>query len=417
MSSHRTTLTLFQNRFVQSIIASALFLQLGIWIRNFAILLFVVEQTNEDPVAVSLISIAEFLPIFVFSFVGGTFADRWRPKQTMIWCELLSATSVFVIFVTLFFTSWQVVFFATLISSILSQFSQPSGMKLFKQHLVGDQMQAAMSLYQTIFAVFMILGPILGTYVFQTFGIHLSMVLTGSAFLLAAVMLTWIPSQPTIPDKHGTADSVEKTSVWEDLSSGFRYVFSKRLLILLSLCYFLAGLAIGFIHPLSVFLVTEQLNLPKEFLKWLFAANGIGMVLGGVTTMLLAKWISPPRLIILGSGVMAVGMSVIGFSTELWLTMLGEFLCGIMMPCIHIGGNTTILQHTNSHYIGRVNGILNPMFTGAMIITMSVAGFLKTLLPIMIIFQISAIVLFISMIVILPLYRLPMPKIEKVQQI
>ena len=114
MSNLFSSLSLFRNRFVQSILASAFFLQLGIWIRNFAVLLYVVEKTNGDPFAVSMISIAEFLPIFIFSFVGGTYADRWRPKQTMIWCELLSATSVFIVFVTLLFTSWHVIFFSML---------------------------------------------------------------------------------------------------------------------------------------------------------------------------------------------------------------------------------------------------------------------------------------------------------------
>src|SRR5690606_12057153 len=122
--------------------------------------------------------------------------------------------------------------------------------------------------------------------------------------------------------------------------------------------------------------------LPKEFLKWLLTANGIGMCIGGVLTMMLSKTISPSRLLILGSGLTALGMSIIGFSTTLWLTLLGEFICGLTLPAIHIGGTTTILQNTSSHYVGRVNGILNPMFTGAMLITMSVAGLLKKLLPI-----------------------------------
>lgn len=60
----------FRNRFVRVIIASSIFLQIGIWVRNFAILLFVMEKTNNNPIAVSLISVAEFAPIFIFSFIG-----------------------------------------------------------------------------------------------------------------------------------------------------------------------------------------------------------------------------------------------------------------------------------------------------------------------------------------------------------
>ena len=71
---------LLKNRYVQAIFVSALFLQIGIWIRNFAILLFVMEKTDGDPFAVSMISVAEFAPIFIFSFIGGAFADRSDTK-------------------------------------------------------------------------------------------------------------------------------------------------------------------------------------------------------------------------------------------------------------------------------------------------------------------------------------------------
>ena len=86
---------ILSNPFIRVILLSGVFLQLGTWVRNFAILLYVMEVTNNDPYAVSMISVAEFAPIFIFSFIGGTFADRWRPKRTMVWCDILSAASVF----------------------------------------------------------------------------------------------------------------------------------------------------------------------------------------------------------------------------------------------------------------------------------------------------------------------------------
>ena len=49
------------------------------------------------------------------------------------------------------------------------------------------------------------------------------------------------------------------------------------------------------------------------------------------------------------------------------------------MPCIQIGINTLILQLTKSEFVGRVNGVLNPMFMGFMVITMSLTGWLKSL--------------------------------------
>ena len=98
---------LLKNRFVQAIFLSTFFLQVGIWVRNFAILLFVMEKTDGNALAVSMISVAEFAPIFIFSFIGGTFADRWQPKKTMVWCDILSALSVFTVIFILYLGTWK----------------------------------------------------------------------------------------------------------------------------------------------------------------------------------------------------------------------------------------------------------------------------------------------------------------------
>jgi DHA3 family macrolide efflux protein-like MFS transporter len=392
---------LFRNRVIQAILFSALFLQIGVWVRNFAVLLFVVDQTKGDPLAISMISIAEFLPIFLFSFIGGTFADRWRPKRTMIWCDLLSAASSFLVLVTILFFTWKAVFFATLISAILSQFSQPSGMKLFKMHVPAEQIQLGMSLYQTIFAVFMILGPILGTYVYENFGIGLAIAIMGISFVLSAVVLFFLPEDRRMEEK-------DEKSILQDMTAGIRYVLSKKTLTLLSGCFVTAGLALGMIQPLAVFLVTERLELEKDALQWLFMAHGIGMILGGGVAMGLAKSLSPQKLLIFSMTISAAGIAGAGLSTILWLTLLFEVIIGIVMPAIHISINTMILQHTEEAFVGRVNGILSPLFMGGMVLTMSIAGILKGWFPIEAIYVASGLLFFIGSLFVVPMMRLQM---------
>lgn len=390
---------MFQNQVIRTILLSVLFLQIGIWVRNYSILLYVIEKTNENPVAVSLISVAEFAPIFLFSFIGGTFADRWRPKRTMVWCDVLSAASVFIVLLTLFFGSWKMIFFATLVSSILSQFSQPSGMKLFKLYVPAELIQMGMSMYQTIFALFMILGPVLGTFVYQHFGILTAVAVMGIAFLGSAAVLLMLPADPA------PSEEKPKTTLVEEMKEGFRYVLNSRPLTLLGGCFAAAGLAIGLTQPLGVFLITERLGLPKEDLQWLMAAFGIGMILGGGITVGLSKKMPPQMLLAIGMGASAIGFIGMGLSTAFWLTLTAQFFSGVFMPCIHIGINTMILQNTEEAFIGRVNGILTPLFMGAMVITMSAAGWLKTHLSIVYIYEASALLLVIGILSLLPLMK------------
>ncbi|PEM89450.1 MFS transporter [Bacillus toyonensis] len=384
-----------KNRFVQGILASALFLQIGIWVRNFAVLLYVMEMTKGDAFAISMISVAEFAPIFIFSFIGGTFADRWKPKRTMIWCETLSSISVFAVLITLMFGTWKIVFFVTLISAILSQFSQPSGMKLFKQHLSTEQIQLAMSIYQTIFAIFMVLGPILGTFIFHSFGIYISIIITGIAFLLAAGVLLFLPK-----DLENEAEKKDITLL-QEMKDGIKYVKKKKALTLLGLCFMAAGLGIGLIQPLG-----EQLGLSKESLQWLLTVNGAGMIVGGALAMVFAKNVAPQKMLIVGMLGQAIGIGIIGYSTNLWVTLTAQLFSGLALPCIQIGINTLIIQNSDTDFIGRVNGILSPLFTGSMVVTMSIAGSLKEMFSLSMMYEGTALLFVIGLLFILPIYNL-----------
>ncbi|USB31627.1 MFS transporter [Paenibacillus sp. YPG26] len=392
--------SLLSNRFVQSILVSTLFLQIGIWVRNIAILFYVKEMTNDNAFAVSLISVAEFAPIFVFSFIGGTFADRWKAKKTMVWCDLLSAVSVFAVLFAMEVGSWKAVFFATLVSAILSQFSQPAGMKLFKLHVPEHLVQKGMSIYQTMFAVFMIFGPVVGTFVYQSYGIEMAIGIMGVAFLLSAASLAFLPR-----DRQERA-AADQPRLIEDIKAGFRYVWSRSILRKLGGGFIAAGLGLGLIQPMGIFLITERLGKPEEYLQWFLLVNGIAMIIGGVLAMSFLSKVSPQKLLAFGMAVDSLAMMAMGLSTDYWFTLGLQFISGFVLPCIQIGINTMILQNTEESFIGRVNGILNPLFMGSMVITMLLSGPLKTLISIVPLYVIAGVFFLIGVAVLVPLFKM-----------
>ncbi|MGG6313236.1 MFS transporter [Paenibacillus macerans] len=392
--------SLFRNRFYQTILISNLFLQIGIWVRNFAILMFVTDQTNNDPLAISLISVVEFAPIFVFSFIGGAFADRWKPKRTMIWCDFLSAVSVFAVLLTLLYGSWEAVYFATFISAILSQFSQPSVMKLFKQHVHPEKVQQGMALFQSLVAIFMVIGPSLGIFSYHQFGIYISIGVMGVAFLISALVLFRLPADEEQEEKREQTANIRK-----ELADGFRYVWRSPVLKVLGATFAIAGFSVGIIQTLGLFVVTERLGQTKEFLQFLLAVNGVAMLIGGGLIMSVAKKVSPQVLLAFGMAISAVCIVGMGYSTSVPLTLALQFLNGLTFPCIQIGINTMILQWTEQSYVGRVNGVLSPMFMGMMVIMMSLSGVLKTLFPLVGIYAVSGIIMLIGAIILVPIFK------------
>ena len=76
-----SSIRLLRNAFVRAILISNLCSQLGIWIRNFAVLLYVMDMTGGNAFAISMISVAEYGPIFLFAFIGVYSLTVGVPKQ------------------------------------------------------------------------------------------------------------------------------------------------------------------------------------------------------------------------------------------------------------------------------------------------------------------------------------------------
>lgn len=387
------------NKYVRTIMLSNVLLQLGVWVRNFAILLYVTEITHNDPYYVSLISVAEYGPLFLFAIIGGTFADRWRPKRTMIVSDLLSACSVFVVLLVVMSGSWRALLFATLVSAILSQFSQPSAMKLLKQHVPEEKLQSVMAMFQSLTAFFMVIGPVIGTFIYSHYGIEVSLAVMGGMFIGSALILVKLP-----------ADQEEKTGQTRsgflaEMISGLNYVRANRVLKNLGVTFAFAGLAAGLVQPLSVFIIMENLGRDKGFLQWVMMANGGAMLLGGMFIMSKGKTIKPQTMLSLGLLVSAAGTVGVGWSHHTALTLALHTVSGFFYPCIHIGINTLLLRHTETTYMGRVGGIMGPMFMGSMVIGMSVAGYAKGILSLSAVFTGSGILFLIAVLIMLPLLR------------
>lgn len=83
--------------------------------------------------------------------------------------------------------------------------------------------------------------------------------------LLLQVSLFTCSSGVVISSKDLENDNEKKEiTLLQEMLDGIKYVKKKKALTLLGLCFMAAGLGIGLIQPLGIFIVTEQLGLSKR---------------------------------------------------------------------------------------------------------------------------------------------------------
>ncbi|MGG1550592.1 MFS transporter [Paenibacillus ferrarius] len=388
---------MFTNPYVRTIFVSRVFLQLGIWIRNLAVLLYVTDLTHNDSFYVSLISVLEYAPIFIFALLGGTLADRWRPKRTMVWSDAISAASVLAVWAALALGSWYALLFGTFLSASLSQFSQPSALKLYKKHVPAEHFQSVMALSQSLVAVFMVVGPLVGTFIFIQAGIHLSLALTFVFFLLSALTLA------TLPRDVLESQTAARGTLFAEMKAGVRYIAATRALRVLSAAFAAAGLAAGLIQPLLIFIVMEKLGMEKSFIQWTLMINGAAMLIGGMAIMGIAKKIKPQVLLTIGLLVSAVCTVIVGASTSVVLSLAMQVISGLFYPCIQIGIQSMIMRNTEAAFIGRVGGAITPIFMGMMVIGMLLGSYVKEATSLFTVYAVSGGLLAVGAMLLLPL--------------
>jgi Na+/melibiose symporter-like transporter len=270
-------------------------------------------------------------------------------------------------------------------------------MKLYKRHVPGDHLQGVMAMSQTLVAVFMVLGPVIGTFIFIQFGIHASLFLTAVLFLGSSFVLATLPRDAEEP-KSGSAGGFVK-----ELKAGLSYIGSNQSLRTLCLTFSAVGLASGLTQPLQLFLVLENLGQDKQFLQWLVMTNGAAMLAGGAVIIGISKKVKPQLLLMVGLLVTAVCTVGIGASTMIWLTMILLVMSGFFFPCIQGGVQTLIVRNTAGAFMGRVTGAITPVFMGMMVIGMFLSGYLKDTFSLVSVYILSGVLIMIGASLLFPL--------------
>ncbi|MBP1991124.1 MFS transporter [Paenibacillus eucommiae] len=369
---------LMRNKVFRIVAAADLLQQAAIWIRNIALLFYIMEQTGNDPVAVSLLTVFEYLPIFLFSFIGGTLADRWNPKKTMIIGDFLSSVSIAVILLFVAFGWWQAVFAATIVSAVVSQFSQPSSAIMFKRHIPDEQVSTAIGITQSLMSLFVIVGPMIGTLVYTMLGIETSLILLIALFLISSLIQLALPNSSKIK-----ADPIQR-SILGEMKEGLSYVRRSRNLLVIAVSFAFIGLGSGIIQPLDVYIVIDRLQLAKEDIQWFYVLSGIGMLVGGGAAAMFAHKLNPKVVTFIGIAFLSISIVVEVLSVWVALTATMRLLVGVMMAFMQIVLSSIMIKSVDEAYVGRVSGTITPIIMAGMLLGSSMSGVLMnsiTLIP------------------------------------
>ncbi len=356
----------YRNLWLAAVISFA-----GDWFNTIASVILVNRYTDSTT-AVGLLFIARALPPFLLSPVAGVVADRFNRRAILIATDLLRGLVVLgFLFVANTGQAW-LIYALTIAQFVISSFFQPARAAILPSLVEGGgELLTANTLSSVTWSAMLTLGAAAGGVVAGVFGVETAIIVDSASFFLSAFFV-WRIQAVAKGENESQSDSG-----WRDFIDGAMYLRNRPRTFITScvkgLTQFGSPDIMIAVYAASVFPLGRDGALT---LGWLYAAGGIGAVLGPLAANRLGD--SSRRWLIVG---IALGFLLVGVGWLLfgWAPLLPVAVLAMLIR--HMGGSinwtysTVLLQRkVEDRYLGRVFAFDMALFTLAMALSVWLSG-------------------------------------------
>ncbi|HWD97195.1 MAG TPA: MFS transporter [Acidimicrobiales bacterium] len=309
---------------------------------------FQLKQLTHSTLAVGSIGLVELAPLVVFGLYGGVLADRLNRRRLIISMELTLMLSTALLVANALLThplTW-ILYFDAAIVAAASSLQTPS-VSALNQVLVSADLQRSTSVLANVSSTTAsIIGPALGGLAAVAFG-------PGSVFFANVVTFTF--SLTLLYRLKATPKpSVEGESMTESMRDGLRYARSRPDIVG---TYIIDLLAMILAFPVVMLPFVATRFHESYALSILYC----GLPAGALIATLTSRWTRHVhhygRAIVFAAAAWGLGIAVFGYSSSLWLVVLGLAVGGGADAVSGIFRNTMWNESIPPEVRGRMAGV------------------------------------------------------------
>ncbi|HVR37782.1 MAG TPA: MFS transporter [Thermoanaerobaculia bacterium] len=341
----------------------------GTWMQTVAQGWVVLTMTN----SAFLLGVDGFLatgPMLIFSLFGGVVADRVERKKIMLFSQYLQMTFAFILAALIFSGNVKVwhIFLLSFLTGSAQSFSGPAYISLLPLLVPREVIPNAIAMNSMQFNLARVIGPVLAGLALAAWGAAICFGLNGLSFF--AVIIAFLMIRP-----QAVNTTSEKLGIVEEMKEGFRFVASRRTLLVLTFLAF-AGTFLGM--PIVTFLpvVAKSIfHLGARGYAMMMTTYGLGSVTGAIAVAATAHSPRKGRIALLLQLGFACLLVAFAMSRSLPLSLVIAFFAGMCIVGV-ISLYSSLVQLTTSDAMrGRVMSIFMLAFRGGMPLGNLIAGF------------------------------------------
>jgi DHA3 family macrolide efflux protein-like MFS transporter len=386
MLKNRNFVLLWIAQCISSAGDSFTFLALSIKVNDFY------TDAGESARALGLILIAFALPQLILGLFAGTMVDRWNRKWIMVGSDVVRVLIVPAFILIQTPADLPLAFAIAFLASTFSVFFYPARTALLPGLVSKEELMTANGWMQMGNTIAKLTGPVLAGIVVSQWGSNIAFWIDATSFLFSAMLLIGIKGVVARIAVDGDSDR----SPWNDVKEGVRYAVKSRLLQGVTLGIAIAMLGLGAVNVLFIPFLRHIFQAPIEALGGLEAAQGAGMLLGGLLIGALGKRLHPIMVAVLAMLILGLSVGLFGFAPAYGYAFVLLPLAGFTLPPINASLQTLLQRGVPNEILGRAGSVMDMAISVANLFSMGVAGWLGDLMGLRETFILSGVMLMLG---------------------
>ncbi|MDR3528845.1 MAG: MFS transporter [Rhizomicrobium sp.] len=317
-----------------------------------------IYDIERTPLALGLVGLCQFLPMFLFTLPAGEMSDRFDQRKVLSAALLVQALCA-AIFLALSIAGIKtaIAYYAVLVLFGIGRgFASPAGQSLTPFLVPPERLPRAIAMNSSVFTVSVIAGPALGGFLYA-FGPHVTYSVCLAGFLGASTLMAFVGGRRRAKDMNADMSRFER------VAEGVRFV-RQRPIILGAISLDLFAVLLGGATALLPVFARDILHTGPWGLGLLRSAPAVGAAL--VALMLTGRPMTRHIGVKMFAAVAIFGLATIvfGLSQNFYLSFGALFVLGASDMISVFVRQSLVSFATPDEMRGRV-GAVNMLFIGA----------------------------------------------------
>ncbi len=321
-----------------------------------------IRTLSDQPVAVSGVGIARFLPILLLSLFAGLVADRHNRRRVMLTTQsLMMFTALALAGLTALglIRLWHI-YLLTALQAAAIAFDTPARQALIPNLLPKADLPSAFSLNSIAMTTGSIVGPALSGVVIAYAGQEFTYLFNAVSYLAVIGALI---AMGEVPQPSAARLSATTGIDWAAIRQGIRFILNSPIILSSMLLDFLATF-FSSANTLLPFIAQDILQVGPVEYGWLAGAQSIGGILAGLALSQRSNLRRQGMILLNAVLVFGAATILFGLSRWFWLTFLALTLIGGADAVSTVLRNTIRQLQTPDALRGRMVSINQIFFMG-----------------------------------------------------